>query len=185
MYEFRLMFHWSLLLRVQLTILHPVLVQVMACCWPVDKPLSEPMVLSLLKDLCFTLPQRVNRRKPTFWGHKVSGQLETPMCEHIIGVELDQKLFIGAVDDLGRTDSAYFGDQVVCRCRRSRVEGHPIPVTVLLIFYVEIFNQNGSDLKVVNFVLPWYNTGLILGLRPANERRRYFVTTSLIGWAQT
>ena len=26
---------------------------------------------------------------------------------------------------------------------------------------------------------------LIQGLRPANERRRYFVTTSLIGWAQT
>ena len=30
-----------------------------------------------------------------------------------------------------------------------------------------------------------YNPGLILGLRPANERRRYKVTTSLIGWAQT
>ena len=29
------------------------------------------------------------------------------------------------------------------------------------------------------------NTELILGLRPTNERRRYFVTTSLIGWAQT
>ena len=27
-------------------------------------------------------------------------------------------------------------------------------------------------------------SGLILGLRPANERRDYFVTTSLIGWAQ-
>ena len=27
-------------------------------------------------------------------------------------------------------------------------------------------------------------TGLILGFHPANERRRYFVTTSLIGWAQ-
>ena len=26
--------------------------------------------------------------------------------------------------------------------------------------------------------------GRIPGLRPANERRRYFVTTSLIGWAQ-
>ena len=26
---------------------------------------------------------------------------------------------------------------------------------------------------------------LILGLRPANERRRYKVTASLIGWAQT
>ena len=29
------------------------------------------------------------------------------------------------------------------------------------------------------------NTGLILSLCPANERRRYFVTASLIGWAQT
>ena len=28
-------------------------------------------------------------------------------------------------------------------------------------------------------------TGLILGLHPANERRRYKVTPSLIGWAQT
>ena len=27
--------------------------------------------------------------------------------------------------------------------------------------------------------------GLILGLRPANERRRYNVTTSLTGWAKT
>ena len=25
---------------------------------------------------------------------------------------------------------------------------------------------------------------MIPGLRPANERRRYFVTTSLIGWVQ-
>ena len=30
-----------------------------------------------------------------------------------------------------------------------------------------------------------FKSGLILGLRPANKRRRYFVTTSLIGWAQT
>ena len=29
------------------------------------------------------------------------------------------------------------------------------------------------------------NSGLILGLRPANERRRYKVTPSLIGWAPT
>ena len=29
------------------------------------------------------------------------------------------------------------------------------------------------------------HTGLILGLRPANERRRYKVTPSQIGWAQT
>ena len=29
----------------------------------------------------------------------------------------------------------------------------------------------------------WQNSGLILGLRLANERRRYFVTKSLIGLA--
>ena len=29
-----------------------------------------------------------------------------------------------------------------------------------------------------------YISGLIIGLRPANERRRYCVMTSLIGWAQ-
>ena len=28
-------------------------------------------------------------------------------------------------------------------------------------------------------------SGLIFGLHPANERRRYKVTPSLIGWAQT
>ena len=33
-------------------------------------------------------------------------------------------------------------------------------------------------------VLMRYDKGLILGLRPAIERRRYFVTASLIGWAQ-
>ena len=27
--------------------------------------------------------------------------------------------------------------------------------------------------------------GMILGLRPVNERQHYFVTTSLIGWVQT
>ena len=34
------------------------------------------------------------------------------------------------------------------------------------------------------FLSDWTVSGLILGLRPANERRRYSVTTSLIGWAQ-
>ena len=29
-----------------------------------------------------------------------------------------------------------------------------------------------------------WESRLILGLRPANERRRYFVTTSLIGWVR-
>ena len=35
--------------------------------------------------------------------------------------------------------------------------------------------------------LDWtaYNSGMILGLHPANDRRRYKVTPSLIGWGQT
>ena len=38
----------------------------------------------------------------------------------------------------------------------------------------------------IKTVFPMYGISeLIIGLRPANERWRYFVTTSLIGWAQT
>ena len=42
-------------------------------------------------------------------------------------------------------------------------------------------HQLGSD---KSFTCQRYITGLILGLRLVNERRCYFVTTSLIGWAQ-
>ena len=38
---------------------------------------------------------------------------------------------------------------------------------------------------VVNSIGSLIDTpGVILGLHPTTERRRYFVTTSLIGWAQ-
>ena len=45
------------------------------------------------------------------------------------------------------------------------------------------------DMKMLYFIYKiihtsGYITGLTLGLHQANERRRYFVTTSLIGWAQ-
>ena len=48
---------------------------------------------------------------------------------------------------------------------------------------IQMCKQNAIWKYRVNSVL--FCAGLILGLRPANERRRYFVTTSLIGWAQT
>ena len=41
-----------------------------------------------------------------------------------------------------------------------------------------------SNLCIPNMKMIPY-TKPILGLHPANERRRYFVTTSLIGWGQT
>ena len=38
---------------------------------------------------------------------------------------------------------------------------------------------------VTLYTCTYMYTELILGSRPANERRRYKVTPSLIGWAQT
>ena len=55
MFEFRLKFHWPLFLRVNI----PTLVQVMAWCRPGDKPLSEPMMVSLSTHICVTRPQWV------------------------------------------------------------------------------------------------------------------------------
>ena len=64
-----------------------------------------------------------------------------------------------------------------------------MPITKFIIrdfflIYVEFcmwYSPYISVLGVSCDVITEY-TGLILGLRPANERRRYFVTTSLIGW---
>ena len=41
----------------------PVLVQIMARCWPGGKLLSEPMMVSLLTHICVTRSQWVNHRK--------------------------------------------------------------------------------------------------------------------------
>ena len=41
----------------------PALVQIMAWCRPGNKPLSEPMMVSLLMHICVTLPQWVNTMK--------------------------------------------------------------------------------------------------------------------------
>ena len=43
-------------------------------------------------------------------------------------------------------------------------------------------NHARATIPTVDF---WREAGLIVGLRPANERRRYKVTSFLIGWAQT
>ena len=46
--------------------------------------------------------------------------------------------------------------------------------------------MSNQSLRNIGITLrPLNTTGLILGLHPANERRRYNVTPSLIGQAQT
>ena len=49
------------------------------------------------------------------------------------------------------------------------------------IGWIKLILSQGLSVRIV-----WnmQHTGLILGLHPANERRRYFVTTYLIGWTQ-
>ena len=48
------------------------------------------------------------------------------------------------------------------------------------------FSDGGAQKqKAPTFACLQRLTGLILNLRPANERRRYKDTLSLIGWAQT
>ena len=62
---------------------------------------------------------------------------------------------------------------------------------------VAIWNENDETMSNVSCVFEicndifvklspcfWQKSEMILDLRPVNERRRYFVTTSLIGWAQ-
>ena len=66
---------------------------------------------------------------------------------------------------------------------RDLVKTHEIGICILFV----IILQKYILLNDASFY--WYVwdsvSGLILGLGPANERHRYFVTTSLIGWAQT
>ena len=69
MFQFRLRFHWSLLFSLKnkpqwnlnrgLINNIPALVQIMAWRRPGDKPLFEPMVVSLLTHICVTRPQWV------------------------------------------------------------------------------------------------------------------------------
>ena len=44
------------------------LVQIIAWCWPGDKPLSEPMIVSLLTHICVTRPRWVNSFVPESCG---------------------------------------------------------------------------------------------------------------------
>ena len=64
MYEFRIRFHWSLFLKFVRINNIPALVQIMAWRRPGDKPLSEPMMVSLLTYICITRPQWVNSLLP-------------------------------------------------------------------------------------------------------------------------
>ena len=59
MYRFPLRFHWNLFPRTQFIIFYPALVEIMGWRHPGDKPLSQPMMISLPTHICVTRPQWV------------------------------------------------------------------------------------------------------------------------------
>ena len=65
-YQFRLRFHWKFFPREEIYI--PALVQIMAWRRRGDKPLSEPVMVSLLTHICATRPQWVNSCS---WNHSL------------------------------------------------------------------------------------------------------------------
>ena len=60
MFEFRLKFHWSFVPKGPINNI-PALVQIMAWRCSVDKPLSEPMMVSLPTHICVDRPQWVKQ----------------------------------------------------------------------------------------------------------------------------
>ena len=68
MYEFPLKFHWSLFVPRGPISNIPTLVEIMAWHLPGDKPLSQPMIVSLLTNICVTRPQWVNSLNPERFG---------------------------------------------------------------------------------------------------------------------
>ena len=57
-----------------------------------------------------------------------------------------------------------------------------VSLSVCLYVCLSVIVITAEVCAVGVFLVSMYITGLILGLRPANERRRCYVHTSLIGW---
>ena len=136
----------------------PASVQIMAWCQSGDKPFSEPVMVSLLTHICIT--QWVNTLGPEQrdWIFCKQHFTAFPWTEIFVFLwKSHWSLFPGRNPIKNKSDLA----QIMAHCRTAN-KTFPEPM------------RPGS----------LAHTGLILGLHPANERRRYFVMTSLIGWAQ-
>ena len=60
----------------------------------------------------------------------------------------------------------------------------PVVMVLMDVPFVAMAPTKIHGLPNLIYHRPTHITGMIMGLHPANERRRYFVTTSLIGWTQ-
>ena len=158
MHEFCLRFHWNLF--------H----QMMAWHRSGDKPLSEPMMVSLLMHICVTRPQWVNSLRPSDANMR---HQPMPSLVQIMGCRRPGILLI---EPLGRNFSEilieiYTFSFKKIHLKMSSGKCRPFCLGLNVLTHCGPVAQYGI-------------TGVIIGLCPANERQRYFATTSLIGWAQ-
>ena len=83
--------------------------------------------------------------------------------------------------------------EILQSCNNLEYEIHIYKLTPVTchLHIQSLYKQHASMIWQSTFRKKWWNfalprkAGLILGLRPANERRRYKVTPSLTGWTQT
>ena len=84
----------------------------------------------------------------------------------------DHLTFISEEDTIGKSH---------CSEVKSNTYATPIHNTIETVIY----NNNNPLLQTNDSATETLYTGLIISLRPTNERRRYKVTPSLIVWAQS
>ena len=86
---------------------------------------------------------------------------------------------------ISRINDDHWNENVVILMKFSSLAALEV---VILTTFSAASDENFIKMKTFPFQWPssvaYMCAGLILGLRPANERRGYLVTTSLIGWAQ-
>ena len=80
----------------------PALVQIMAWRRPGDKPLSEPMIVSLLTHICVTRPQWVNRDHFVYAPSQWETTLQCNVVSHWLGAFRKWTLYSGCSDLLAQ-----------------------------------------------------------------------------------
>ena len=147
----------------------PALVQIMAWRRSGDKPLSGPMVVSLMTHICDTRPQWVNDGLHEFmcpwwnptWLYMTHSSISWYGCQNSVSkswyiiVYLQRKMWIFPLH-YNNINKIKTGQSSSRLC---------MALSVSVFLYL--------------------SAGIILCMRPANERWRYSVTSSLIGWAHS
>ena len=79
-------------------------------------------------------------------------------------------------------------ESIFMSCCHNVIRKHPkldgVRTEIIHRLQAERCDIKGGESLCLMLMHASHLTGLILDLHPANERRRYFVTTSLIGWVQ-